>query len=74
MAKAEEAKAAQPVPTVAELDEVAEPDIHLGIQRYSMCRTKAFNAVALVGFVMTEWGRYCRTHLPHHANHKETSH
>lgn len=39
-----------------------------------LCRTKAFNAVALAEFVMTQWEQHFRDRLIRHSNHREPSH
>ncbi|XP_049518662.1 uncharacterized protein LOC125943411 [Dermacentor silvarum] len=39
-----------------------------------LCRTKAFNAVALVEIVVSTWEKYFETRLLRHAHHREASH
>ncbi|XP_049268830.1 uncharacterized protein LOC119381717 [Rhipicephalus sanguineus] len=39
-----------------------------------LCRTKAYNAVALVEYIMTKWEEYFKLRLLHHAQHREPSH
>lgn len=39
-----------------------------------LCRTKAYNAVALVEYIMTKWEEYFKLRLLHHAHHREPSH
>ncbi|XP_070382506.1 uncharacterized protein [Dermacentor albipictus] len=39
-----------------------------------LSRTKAYNAVALIEFVMTNWEKYFETRLLRHANYREQSH
>ncbi|KAH7981277.1 hypothetical protein HPB49_022884 [Dermacentor silvarum] len=39
-----------------------------------LSRTKAYNAVALIEFIMTNWEKYFETRLLRHANYREQSH
>ncbi|KAL1421131.1 hypothetical protein MTO96_023438 [Rhipicephalus appendiculatus] len=39
-----------------------------------LCRNKAYNAVALVEYVMTKWEEYFKLRLLHHAQRREPSH
>nr|XP_054924601.1 uncharacterized protein LOC126528195 [Dermacentor andersoni] len=39
-----------------------------------LCRTKAYNAVALVEIIVSTWEKYFETRLLRHAHHREASH
>ncbi|KAL3221030.1 hypothetical protein MRX96_029732 [Rhipicephalus microplus] len=39
-----------------------------------LSRNKAYNAVALVEYIMTKWEEYCKLRLLHHAHHRDPSH